>query len=346
MNKLSADQEARAARLHRDALVVNGLDTAYSILEEGYFQKLVDGGVTATWVTVGGNALRETIDAAAAVLATIRRNSDKMVQATTVAEMERAKREGKVAVVFGTQNGACVEEDPALLEVYRRLGYRVMGITYSGANKLGAGCAERTREVQGLSYLGIDVVKEMNRLGILIDMSHAGDATTWDVLELSTKPVVFTHNNARALTNTTRNKPDDQIKAMADAGGVMGVAAVPRMCNDDLRRATLDDMLDHIDYVVSLVGVDHVGVGLDETDATERYPEPVKLPWTIWRERRPEMLGTWEDFFTVPYARGIESNAKIPNITRGLVARDYSDEDILKIMGGNWLRVFEEVTEG
>jgi membrane dipeptidase len=250
-----------------------------------------------------------------------------------------------VAVVFGTQNGACIENDPRLLEVYHRLGYRVMGITYSGANMLGAGCAERTRDTQGLSYLGREVVKEMNRLGILIDMSHAGDATTWDVLKLSEKPVVFTHNNARALTDTTRNKPDDQIKAMADSGGVIGVTAVPRMCNEDLRQATLEDMLDHLDYIVELIGVEHVGIGLDHTDATERYPRPIKEPWTIWRERRPEMLGTWEDFFTVPYARGIEDNAHTPNIVRGLVARDYSDEDILKIMGGNWLRVFREVTE-
>jgi membrane dipeptidase len=177
-------------------------------------------------------------------------------------------------------------------------------------------------------------------------MSHAGDATTWDVLKLSTKPVVFTHNNARALTDTTRNKPDDQIRAMADTGGVIGVAAVPRMCNADLKRATLDDMLDHVDYLVKLIGVDHVGIGLDHTDATERYPKPIQEPWTIWRERRPEMLGTWEDFFTVPYAKGIESNAQVPNIVRGLVARGYSDEDVLKIMGGNWLRVFREGTEG
>jgi len=185
----------------------------------------------------------------------------------------------------------------------------------------------------------------MNRLGILIDMSHSGDATTWDVLRLSKKPVVFTHSNARALADTARNKPDDQIKAMADSGGVMGVAPVPRMVNDDMKKATLEGLLDHIDYIVGLVGADHVGLGLDFTDATERYAEPIKEPWTIWRERRPEMLGTWEDFFTLPYAQDLEDHTKVPNLARGLVARSYSDEDILKILGGNWLRVFEEVTQ-
>jgi membrane dipeptidase len=345
MIKLSAEQEMRAMKLHRNALVIDALASSYSITEEKYFQKLRDGDVNVTSVTLGGSSLKETTKAAAQMLATIRQNSDKMVQVTTVAEMRQAKREGKVAVVFSTQNGSCLEGDPGLLEVYHRLGYRIMGITYSGANFLGAGCAELTREVQGLTFVGIQVVQEMNRLSILIDMSHSGDATTWDVLRLSKEPVVFTHSNARALADTARNKPDDQIRAMADTGGVMGVTPVPRMVNDDMMKATLENLLDHIDHIVGLVGVDHVGLGLDFTDATERYAKPIKEPWTIWRERRPEMLGTLEDFFTVPYAKGIEDHTKLPNLVRGLVSRGYSDEDILKILGGNWLRVFEEVTK-
>jgi membrane dipeptidase len=343
MIKLNAEQKARAAELERNALVVDALASSYSITEEKYFQQLRAGGVDVTSVTLGGNSLRETTKAAAQMLATIRKNSDRMVQVTTVAEMRRARQEGKVAVVFSTQNGSCLEGDPGLLEVYHRLGYRIMGITYSGANFLGAGCAELSREVQGLTFVGVEVVQEMNRLGILIDMSHSGDATTWDVLRLSKEPVVFTHSNARSLAGTARNKPDDQIRAMADTGGVMGVAPVPRMVNDDMQKATLEGMLNHIDYIVRLVGIDHVGLGLDFTDATERYARPIKEPWTIWRERRPEMLGTWEDFFTVPYAKDLEDHTKLPNLVRCLVARGYSDEDIIKILGGNWLRVFEKV---
>ena len=345
MIKLSAEQETRAMELHQNALVVDALASSYSFTEEEYFRKLRDGGVDVASVTTGGSNLRETMNAAARMLATIRENSDKMLQATTVAAMRQARHEGKAAVVFSTRSGSCLDGDPGLLEVYHRLGYRIMGITYSGANFLGAGCAELSREVQGLTFVGIEVVKEMNRLGILIDMSHSGDATTWDVLRLSKAPVVFTHSNARVLAGTARNKPDDQIRAMADMGGVIGAAPVPRMVNDDMSKATLEGLLDHIDYIVGLVGVDHVGLGLDYTDATERYAKPVKEPWTIWRERRPEMLGTWEDFFTVPYAQDIDDHAKVPNLVRGLVARGYSDDDIVKILGGNWLRVFEEVTE-
>lgn len=344
--RLSVEQETRAMELHRIALVINALDTDYSILEKKYFQRLRDGGANVTWVTVGGNSLQETAKAVAKVLAVIKKNGDKMVQVTTVAEMREAKRDGKVAIVFSTQNGSCLENDPSLLTTYHRLGYRAMGITYSGGNFLGAGCAERTREAQGLTFTGVEVVQEMNRLGILIDMSHSGDATTWDVLKLSKAPVIFTHSNARALVDTTRNKPDDQIKAMADTGGVIGVAAVPRMVNDDMKKATLEDLLHHIDYIVDLVGIDHVGLGLDFTDATERYTEPPENDeGMIWRKRCPEMLGTYEDFFTIPYAKDIENHSMLFKLTRGLVVHGYSDEKIVNILGGNWLRVFEEVTE-
>lgn len=343
MITLSPAQEVRAAELHRRAILVNSLAIDYPVKEDKYLEETMQGGVNALWVTVGGDDLRGTIKAVSSVLAAIRRRSDKVVQATTAAEMRQAKKDGKLAVVFGTQNGECLDSDPGLLELYYKLGYRVMGVTYSGANSLGAGCAELTREVQGLSFTGIEVVQEMNRLGILIDMSHSGDATTWDVLKLSKKPVVFTHANARALCDTTRNKPDDQIKAMADSGGVMGVTPLPRMVNSDLRKATLEGLLDHIDYIVKLVGVDHVGVGTDFTDANRRYPAPVDNASMIWRHRRPEMLGTWEEFYTVPYAKDLEDMTKLPNLTRGLVARGYPDADILKVLGVNWLRVFEQV---
>lgn len=344
MTKLNPEQEKRAADIHKKALIINTVDGMYSFEQDKYFGKMRAGGTTISLPTVGGDSLRGTLKAASSMLACIRKNPDTMMQVTTAAQMEEAKKTGKVGVLFATQNGACLEEQPELLELLYKIGYRVMGLTYSGANFLGAGCAELTREVQGLSFLGFEVLERMNDLRILVDMAHSGDATTWDVLKRSDKPVVFTHCNARALTNTTRNKPDDQIKAMADSGGVMGVVALPRMVNDDLRKATLEQMLDHIDYIVRLVGVDHVGIGLDHTDAIERYPSPPKNdPGMIWRRRRPDMLGTEEDFYTVPYAKDIEDMSKVSNITRGLVAREYSDEDILKILGGNWLRVFKEV---
>lgn len=344
MIELTAEQESRALALHSSHLVLDSLVGDYAIYDDKYFDRMQAGGVDVAWVTVGGDSLMQTVKAVAHVSSAIRRRSDKMVQVTTVAEMYRAKRDGKVAVLFGTQNGACLDGDIGLLEFYYTIGYRVMGLTYSGANFLGCGCADLTREVQGLSFDGIDVLKAMNRLGILVDMSHSGDATTWDALRLSKRPVVFTHCNARALCDTARNKPDDQIKAMADTGGVIGVTPVPRMVNNDLHQATLKGLLDHVEHIANLVGIDHVGIGTDFTDTMEFFPEPVKLLWTIWRERRPEMLGTWQQYFTVPYAKEVDNMSKHTNLARGLVARGYSDDEILKILGGNWLRVFEAAT--
>ena len=117
---------------------------------------------------------------------------------------------------------------------------------------------------------------------------------------------------------------------MADTGGVIGVTPVPRMVNNDLHQATLKGLLDHVEHIANLVGIDHVGIGTDFTDTMEFFPEPVKLLWTIWRERRPEMLGTWQQYFTVPYAKEVDNMSKHTNLARGLVARGYSDDEILQ----------------
>lgn len=356
MFQLSEEQEARAQKLHEECLVVDATALIHVATNERWFNQMRSGGVDVIWTTIGGNrGFSETMRAVADVLRFIETHSDVAVQVRTVGEMRQAKKEGKLGILFATQNAACLDGDYAFLSVMHRLGYRVMGLTYSESNVLGDGCGERTHETRGLSFFGIDVLREMNRLGIIVDLAHCGDATTMDALKVSTSPCVFTHSNVRAISGTTRNKTDDQIRAMADKGGVMGITPLPRMVNNDLRAATIEGVLDHIDYVVNLVGADYVGIGGDYTDAIARIKLGEMLPgpqearptvasgWVIWRIRRPEMLGTLEDYDTVPYAKGLENAAKLPNLTRGLVARGYDDDSIAKILGENWLRVFEEV---
>lgn len=350
---LSDEQEARARELHEESVVVDALTLHHVITNERWFDNMRSGGADVIWVTVGGTVFRDTMLAAGDALRFIDEHSDEAVQVTTVEEMRQAKKHGKLGIVFGTQNAACLEGDYALLSVMHRLGYRVMGLTYSEGNILGDGCGERTREERGLSFFGVDVVCEMNRLGILVDVSHTGDATTLDTLEVSRAPVICTHSNARALSNTSRNTPDDQIRMIADKGGVLGITPLPRMVTEDYHTATIEGVLDHIDYIVDLVGVDHVGIGTDFTDAVERVelgeisPREARRTWyagaALMRERRPDLLGELEDWATVPYAEGFEDASKLPNLTRGLVARGYDDESIGKILGENWLRVFEEV---
>ena len=285
MFDLSDEQEARARRLHEECLVVDATALIHVVTKERWFQQARAGGVDAVWVTIGGNAgISATIRAVANVLRFIERHSDVAVQVRTTEEMRQAKRDGKLGILFATQDAACLDGDFAYLAVMNNLGYRVMGLTYSESNMLGDGCGERTREIRGLSYFGVDVVREMNRLGMLIDLAHCGDATTMDAIRESTRPCLFTHANVRAIADTSRNKTDEQIRAMAATGGVMGITGLPRMINDDLYSASIDGVLNHIDYVVNLVGIDHIGFGGDYTDSIARVEAGEMLPDT---ERPP-----------------------------------------------------------
>jgi membrane dipeptidase len=363
MFQLSEDQEAIAKKLHEECLVIDGTTLIHVATSERWFNQARSGGVDAIWVTTGGSAgISGTIRAAANVLRYIESHSDVAVQVRTTEEMRKAKKEGKLGILFATQNAACLDGDYAYLTVMDRLGYRVMGLTYSESNMLGDGCGERTRETRGLSYFGVDVVHEMNRLGMLVDLAHCGDATTMDAIKESTLPCLFTHANVRAISDSSRNKTDEQIQAMAESGGVMGITGLPRMVNNDLRAATIDGVLDHIDYVVDLVGVDHVGFAGDYTDSIEKVKLGEMLPghgpansastvkaspttgagWAYWRIKQPGMLGTIQERDTVPYAKGLEGLSKLPNLTRGLVARGYDDDSIAKILGENWLSVLEK----
>ena len=363
MFKLTADQERRAKILHEDCLVIDATSLIHVATNERWFNQARKGGVDVIWVTTGGSSgIAGTIRAASNVLRFIESHSELAVQVTTVKEMRNAKKEGKLGILLATQNAACLDGDYSYLSVMEQLGYRVMGLTYSESNMLGDGCGERTREIRGLSYFGVDVVQEMNRLGILVDLAHCGDATTMDAISQSKMPCLFTHANVRAISDSSRNKTDHQIKAMAESGGVMGITALPRMVNNDLRAATIDGVLDHIDHVVNLVGIDHVGFAGDFTDSIEKVKIGEMLPghgpansasivkaspttgagWAYWRVKQPNMLGTIQERDTVPYAKGLEDISQLPNLTRGLIARGYDDNSIAKILGENWLNVLEK----
>ncbi len=363
MFNLSEEQEARARRLHEECLIVDATELIHVATTTRWFEQARRGGVDVAWITTGGNSgISETIRAVANVMRFIETHSDEAVQVRTTADMRQAKKDGKLGIMLVTQDAACLDGDYAYLTVLHHLGYRVMGLTYSESNMLGDGCGERTRETRGLSYFGVDVVHEMNRLGILIDLAHCGDATTMDAINESTQPCLFTHANVRAIADTSRNKTDEQIKAMAATGGVMGITGLPRMVDNDLRAASIHGLLDHIDYVVDLVGIDHVGFGGDNTDSIERVALGEMLPghgtasttsmakapptsgagWAYWRVKQPDMLGTIEERDTIPYAKGLENLSMLPNLTRGLVARGYDDDSISRILGENWMRVFDQ----
>lgn len=214
-------------------------------------------------------------------------------------------------------------------------------LCYNVRDFVGDGCAERTD--CGLSDFGVKVIEELNRLGMVIDCSHTGYRTTMEAIEVSKKPVIVSHGNVRAVCDSFRNLKDDQIKAIAKKGGVIGLNGYPDFVSKK-RRSTLDDLLDHADYIAKLVGVEHISVGIDyyEGMAGVASDEAAKALYAQFVE-----AGVWNprDYGPPPwhFPEGIEMPDKLPNLTAGLLKRGYSEEDVKKILGLNLVRVFKEV---
>ena len=255
---MSANDSATA--LYNEAIVIDGLNVS-NWDSPAVCQSLLSGGVTAINATVAiWQNYRETMDNIAAWLVRFGADGSKWTQVTSVEDILQAKKDGKVGIILGWQNASPIENDLKRLALFHALGVRIIQLTYNERNLLGNGCYERKDE--GLSTFGEDAVREMNRLGILIDLSHVGDRTTLEATELSEKPVACTHANARSFHNHVRNRTDEVFKPIAERGGVIGANAFPRF----LRKAfesTLQDYIDAIDDLVDRVGVDHVGIGTD-----------------------------------------------------------------------------------
>jgi membrane dipeptidase len=209
-----------------------------------------------------------------------------------------------------------------------------MQLTYQTRNYVGDGCAEGADT--GLSSFGRDLIQEMNRLGILVDLSHCGRRTTDEAIDASKKPVVFSHTHPYTLAEHQRNKTDEQIQALAEKGGVMGITEYSPIAEVKPGvRPTIVDYLDQIDYVAKLVGVEHVGIGLDidETSTSERFAE--------FKREFPELCRNYD--FETRRIDGLSELTDCPQIARGLVSRGYSDDEILMILGGNFMRAFRKV---
>lgn len=330
--QLTREEEERASALHRTSVVIDG--TQSSEFTDAYFRTVRDAGVTASIVTVAWKQnLRETLKLTWDWRAKINGNKDVALFAESIDDILRANNEQKVAYLFGFQNTTPLEGDVDLLDVYRDLGVRMIQLTYNEENPLGCGCGVKADT--GLTPLGIEAIERMNNLRMLVDLSHVGDRTTARAIELADLPV-FSHANARSVCNNVRNKPDEQIEAIAKKEGIIGINAYPsfvkRTRTEIGERPSVYDLLDHIDYIVKSVGIDYVGISLDLIENVSK--EELAL-----LASNPDMWGLPNPEEKYEYPQGIEGIADIANITRGLVARGYTDGEIKKIMGENWLRI-------
>ena len=375
---------ARARAIHDSAIIVDThADTPQRFLDEGFdigstdpkdighlsLDKARKGNLAAEffsiWVdpeTNQGHFAQHTFDLIDSVYEQAARHPDRMMMAFSVADIERAHREHKLAALMGIEGGHSIENDIHLLRDYYRLGVRYMTLSWSNTNEWADSSGDindtKVQHHNGLTDFGKQVVLEMNRLGMIIDISHVADKTFWDTIATTKAPVIASHSSARALVNHPRNMTDDMLRAVAKNGGVVQVNFYSAFVDEDYRKAmevqdkdqatavqkyiderkaegktvTYTDkdrierewtakiprppfksLIDHIDHIAKVAGVDHVGLGSDFDGVSGATPQ------------------------------GMDSAADLPKITQALLDRGYSAEDIKKILGGNLLRVFRQV---
>ncbi|MGN9911181.1 dipeptidase [Phytohabitans sp. LJ34] len=265
-------------------------------------------------------------------------HQDYLVKVERLADITDAHASGRVGLVVATEAATMIENEVDRLDILYGFGVRQMGIAYSEANTLGSGLKERGDG--GLTYFGERAVRRMNKLGIAIDVSHSGDRTSLDTIRHSTKPIFITHAGARAVWPTNRMKPDEVIRACAERGGVIGIEAAPHTTLSPAHpRHTLESVMDHFTYCVDLVGIDHVAFGPDtlfgdHVGLHDAFAAHLSIAEAHGHVEHPR----------VSYVDGLENPAECYwNITSWLVGRGYSDDEIVKVLGGNIMRVLAEV---
>ena len=258
---------------------------------------------------------------------------ERLIAVNDPADFDQFPVAGKLGVIIHFQNTLPLGDDLANYERFYGLGLRMVQICYNRTNLVGDGCLEPGDGP--LTSFGRQAIAEMNRLGIVVDLSHTGRRTTFDAMRASTTPPVFSHSNPKALCCNRRNIDDEQIRAVADLGGLVGVNAYPAFVKQGGKGATVSDLVDHIDYLVDLIGPRQVGLGLDFCELSpEIHREMIASgEWSI--EDYPDDSGT--------YPIGLGTPAQIPNITKELTARGYPPETTAGILGANWIDLYRRV---
>jgi membrane dipeptidase len=283
-------------------------------------------------------------------------HQDFLIHCKRVDDIERAHREGRLAWVSVLESASCIENEVDRLDVLYGLGVRSIGVNYSESNMLGSGLKEHMDG--GLTEFGYDALVRMNKLGFLVDVSHTSDQTALEVIELSKDPIIVSHAGARALTPTTRMFPDEVIQALAERGGVMAIEAAPNLTVTEKHPLhSVESYMEHVEYCIDLVGIDHVGCGPDTN-----YGDHVGLYLTNLEQHGKLGLGHYtrpgkggeakylgidmnvEQLKKLKYVRGMENPTEcIQNVCRWMIKHGYSDNEIAKVIGGNGYTLLKKV---
>lgn len=323
-----------AAQLHQQSIVIDGLIIAN--LDRSVFEDMRKGGLTAANCTVSvWESFAKTVDNIANLKRLIRDNSDLVMLAKNVADIERAKREGKTGIILGFQNGYAFEDNLGYIEAFHDMGVRVVQLCYNTQNLIGTGCYERDG---GLSGYGREVIAEMNRVGIMVDLSHVGGKTSEEAILESKKPVAYTHCLPLGLKDHPRNKSDAELKFIADHGGFIGVTMFsPFLKNGP--ESTIYDYVEAIDYVINVAGEDCVGLG---SDFTQGHGHEF-FEWLTHDKGRWRRL---TNFGKVVNPDGIRTIGDFPNLAGAMQKQGWSASRIEKVLGKNWMGFFHQVWGG
>jgi membrane dipeptidase len=331
----------RAFALHGDSVVVDAHSDVFcdvvrrrllgetNVLSRLHVPAWRAGGVDVVVTTLyteeehkPDRALRRAVTMLGAALNDIAETPD-VTFCKTLDEIDAAQQSGQIAFVLAMEGGEPVQDGIESLRVFYELGVRVFGFTWNQRNLLAEGVGEE-RAGGGLTELGREMVNEANRLGVLLDVSHLSIKSFWDMIVASDAPIIASHSNAKALCGHRRNLDDDQIRALAAKGGVIGINGVAAFITDDPKQASLDKMLDHLDYIANLAGVEQVALGPDFVDYLRVGPGS-------------------DSEESIDYPAGFENITKMPAVTAALLDRGYDESQVRGILGCNVLRVLGTV---
>lgn len=337
MNKELRNESARS--VHAQSIVIDAV-CPLPMDDPRYLEWYREGGVSALAPTMASvESARVTLNRLAAWHRLLHERDD-LLLAYKAGDIETAKRSGRLGIFLHLQGTDPIEDNLDLIDVYKKLGVGVIQLTYNVRNRVGDGCEEISDA--GLSRFGIKLIERLNRARVIVDCSHTGLRTSLEAIEHSSAPVILSHSNVASVHANLRNVPDELIDAIAESGGVIGIAGFPAFVAAS-PRPTLDHFIEHIDAVVQRVGVDHVGLGIDyysgqsgvasDEEALRSYHQAVGS-------------GAWGAAYPAPphhYPAGIESPRTLPALTLRLLESGYSEADVRKILGGNWMRVMRGV---
>lgn len=309
---------------------------------QAWLDRALAAGLTAMNVTMGIKGVAQGVDDFRAYLHSVYgylsyfEIEPRLLHVQTAADIVLARDTGRLGIIFGCQGlDAKIENDPSLILIMSRLGQRIVQLMYNERSALGSGCLES--EDTGLSEFGRVCMREIDDAHMVVDLAHAGARTAREAIEFARGVPVITHANARAVSNHPRNAPDDVLAALAARGGVIGVTAYAPFCEKQKgKRPSLDDVIDHIAYIAERWGIDHVGLGSDffEGESLLRFER-------FFRRRYPAIVGDYT--LDTIYAQEFGCVDDLPSLQPALRRRGFTDPDIAKVLGGNFLRVFSSV---